>query len=129
MPDTNTTTTSLPRLNEPAPQFQATATTRPVLTAPDLLHKVGIDESILVAKAAAATSVSVTINRGFGLETRTSTVSIAPSASETRVVAKVEGSEMGEANVVQMTVGDASASTATWTIDALITPVTAQERR
>jgi hypothetical protein len=50
-------------------QFQAYATTRPVLTTSDLLRKVGIDESVLLAKAAAQT-VSVTINRDFGAETR-----------------------------------------------------------
>jgi hypothetical protein len=45
------------------------------------------------------------------------------------VVKLTEGLEMGEANVVQMTVGDSAASAATWTIDALITPVTTQESR
>jgi len=100
-----------------------------VPTTADLLHKVGIDESVLVAKAVAATSVTVTINRDFGKETRALSVSIAPAGSETRVVAKGEGSEMGEANVVQMTVGDSGASSATWTLDALVTPVIRQESR
>jgi hypothetical protein len=73
--------------------------------------------------------VSVIINRDFGKETRSASVSLAAAGSETRVVKKVEGSEMGEADVIQMTVGDSAASTATWTLDALITPVTAQEAR
>jgi hypothetical protein len=108
--------------------FQAYATTRPVQVAANLLQKFGIGESALLAKAAAQT-VTVTINRDFGKETRGVNVSLAPAGSETRVVKKVEGSEMGEADVIQMTVGDASASTATWTIDALVTPVIGQETR
>lgn len=109
--------------------FQAYATTRPVLATADLGSKCGIGESTLLAKAASAQSVTVTINRDFGKETRAVTVSIAPAASETRVVKKVEGSEMGEADVVQMTVGDSAASDAVWTVDALITPVIPQEVR
>jgi hypothetical protein len=108
-------------------QFQGTATTRPVQTTSDLMRKVGIDESILVAKAASdgerddQSRLRQRDARSVGESRR--------GGTETRVVAKVEGSEMGEANVVQMTVGDSAASTATWTIDALITPVKLQESR
>lgn len=109
--------------------FQAKVTTRPLMTTPDLLRKSGIGESTIVAKAATSMSVSVTIARDFGKETRTHTVSIAPAASETRVVKKAEGSEMGEADVIQMTIGDSAANEQVWTVDALIVPVTTQEMR
>lgn len=112
-----------------ATDFQAYATTRPVQTTPDLLRKVGIAESTLVAKAGAAQTVTVTINRDFGKETRAASVLLTAAGSETRVVKKVEGSEMGEADVIQMTVGDSAASDAVWTIDALVTPVIVQEVR
>lgn len=109
--------------------YQAYVTTRPLLTTPDLLKKVGVEESTLVTAAQAATNLTVTINRDFGKETRPLTVSLAAAASETRVIQKVGASEMGEADVVQMTIGDASALANTWTVDALITPVKTQERR
>ncbi len=109
--------------------FQAYVTSRPLLTAPDLLHKVGVAESILTAKALAGSDVTVTINRDFGKETRAVAVSLAPAAAETRVVKKVEGSEMGEADVIQMTIGDSAANEEIWTVDAIVVPVTSQEAR
>jgi hypothetical protein len=109
--------------------FQGTLTTRPVITADDLLQNIGIGESQLVATAGANTSVSVTINRDFDAETRSQSVSIAAAGTETRVIRKVEGSEMGEAKVVQMTVGDSAANEAKWTVHALTTPVVSQEAR
>ena len=109
--------------------FQAYATTRPLLMTGDLRHKVGMGEPTLIGKALAGSDVSVTINRDFGLETRTSSVSLAPAASETRVVKKLEGLEMGEADVMQVTTGDSSANTEVWTVDAVIAPVIHQEVR
>lgn len=116
-------------LDDNSAAYQAYVTSRPLLTTVDLLKKVGIEESTLITKAQAATNLTVTINRDFGKETRAQTVSIAAVASETRVIQKVGASEMGEADVVQMTIGDASALANTWTVDAVITPVKTQERR
>lgn len=109
--------------------FQGTITTRPLLTMPDLLRKVGVGESTLIGKATAGSDVTVTINRDFGLETRAFSVSLAPAASETRVIKKVEGSEMGEADVIQITIGDSAANDEVWTVDALVVPVVLQEMR
>lgn len=107
--------------------FQASVTSRPLLTTPDLLRRVGLAESTLIGKALAGSDVTVTIDRDFGSETRAVAVSLAPAGTETRVVKKVEGSEMGEARVLQLTVGDASANTEVWTVDCLIAPVLPQE--
>ena len=109
--------------------FKAEMTTRPLLMTRDLTHKVGLAESTLIAKALAGSDVTVTITRDFGKETRAHSVSLAPAASETRVIKKVEGSEMGEADVIQLTVGDSAANDEVWTIDAIIAPVIAQETR
>jgi hypothetical protein len=109
--------------------FQAYATTRPLLTTGDLMRKVGLAESTLIGKATAGSDVTVTIERDFGRETRAHGVSLAPAASETRVVKKVEGSEMGEADVIQLTIGDSAANTEVWTVDAMIAPVIPQETR
>ena len=103
--------------------FQGTVTTRHLLPSGNLLERTGVGESMLATKAQAATTLTVTINRDYGVETRALTVSIAPAASETRVTRKVEGSELSDASVLQMTVGDSAASTAVWTIDALVVPV------
>lgn len=109
--------------------FQSYVTTRPLLTTKDLSHKVGLGESTLIGKALAGSDVTVTINRDFGKETRAHSVSLAPAASETRVIKKVEGSEMGEADAVQLTVGDSAANDEVWTVDAIIAPVALQEAR
>lgn len=109
--------------------FQGTITTRPLLTTPDLLRKVGIGESTLIGVALAGSDVTVTINRDFSAETRAVSVSLAPAGTETRVIAKVEGSEMGEADVIQMTIGDSAANDEVWTVDAIVTPVMLQEVR
>jgi len=116
-------------LDDAGTDFQAYVTTRPLLTAPDLLHKVGVGESTIVAKATAGSDVTVTIQRDFGKETRAHAVSLAPAGAETRVIKKVDGSEMGEADAVQMTIGDSAANEEIWTVDALITPLTVQEKR
>lgn len=116
-------------LDDDGTDFQAYATTRPLLTTEDLGRKVGLGESTLIGKALAGSDVSVTIVRDFGKETRTHSVSLAPAASETRVVKKVEGSEMGEADAIQITIGDSAANEEVWTVDALIAPLVTQERR
>ncbi len=117
-------------LDDAGTTFKAYVTTRPILTTSDLLTKVGIAESTLVGKAQGDTTITVTINRDFGKETRAHSVLLTASAAgETRVVKKVEGSGMGEADVIQMTVGDASALASTWTLDCLIVPLTTQEVR
>jgi len=112
-----------------ATDFQAYITTRPVLTTADLAHKVGCLEPTVIGKALAGSDVSVTIARDFGKETRTQSISLAPAASETRVVQKVAALEMGEADAIQITVGDSAANDEVWSVDAVIVPVVSQEAR
>jgi len=109
--------------------FQGLVTSRPLLMTPDLRHKVGMREPTLLATALAGSDVTVTLTRDFGLETRSQAVSLAPTASETRVVRKVEGLEMGEADVLQISVGDSAANDERWSVDALIVPIVHQEPR
>jgi hypothetical protein len=109
--------------------FQAYATSRPLLTTKDLLHKVLMQEPIVIGKALAGSDVSVTLTRDFGKETRSQSISLAPAASETRVVQKVAALEMGEADALQITVGDSAANEETWLVDAVIVPVALKERK
>lgn len=116
-------------LDDNGAAFRGYTTTRPLLTTPDLLHKVGLEQATIIGKALAGSDLTVTITRDFGKETRTHSVSLAPVGSETRIVKKVEGSEMGEADSVQYTVGDTAVSTEAWLWDAIVAPVLSQEER
>lgn len=109
--------------------FQGQIRTRPLLTTKDLAHKVGMWEPTVIGKALASSNVSITLNRDFGKETRTTSISLAPAGSETRIVQKVAVLEMGEADALQITVGDASANDQQWTVDAVVVPVQRQEAR
>lgn len=70
-------------------------------------------------------SLSVTLTGNYGQTTgRTASVSMAATGSETRALRVVEGVAYGDtAGSVQIRVGDAAASTQTWTIDALVVPI------
>jgi hypothetical protein len=109
--------------------FQAYATSRPLLTTTDLTHKVVMQEPTVIGKALAGSDVSVTLNRDFGKETRTQSISLAPAGSETRIVQKVAAIEMGEADAIQITVGDSAANEEVWSVDAVIVPMVQKERR
>lgn len=104
--------------------FQAYVTPRPLAIDG---HRFGIGQSIVTAKAGSAT-LTQTIIRDYGVETVTATVSLAASGSETRVVRKIEGSDMSQAKALQTQIGDGSAIDQTWTIDALAIPITKQDK-
>lgn len=88
-----------------------------------------VSESHLLAKASAGVTITQTIDRDYGLQTRTSTALLTAAGSETRVQKQFEGSSMADAGVVQFQVGDASAASNTWQLDALIVPATAKQQR
>ena len=85
--------------------------------------------SPIVLGNAGTQSLTVTMTGDYGQTTgRAAAVSMAASGSETRALRVVEGVAYGDtAGSVQIRVGDASASTQTWTLDALIVPVEAAE--
>jgi len=107
--------------------FQAYVTTRPVTVSRDLLHKVGIGEPVVVTKSTTG-SIGLSLVRDFGVETRTFTVDMLATGSATRGVTKSEA-RLGEANVVQVTIGDTAATAQAWTAEAVVIPVVGQERR
>jgi hypothetical protein len=84
-------------------------------------HHKRVAESYLQASAQSGVSIQQSFIRNFGDETnRTSTVTLTATASETRVVRKFEASAAADVKMLQITLGDAAASTATWTLDELI---------
>lgn len=104
-----------------------------VKTKPYALGGLGVNckvgQSHLTAKATANTTIVQTIDRDYGAETRTSQCTLGATGSETRVQRQFEGSEMTGAGVVQFQLGDAAATSQSWTLDALMVPYQAQEER
>jgi hypothetical protein len=88
-----------------------------------------VGQSHLTAKATANTTIVQTIDRDYGVETRTSQCTLGATGTETRVQRQFEGSEMTGAGVVQFQLGDADATSQSWTLDALMVPYWAQEER
>lgn len=116
-------------LEDPGVDFQAYIKSRPVITAGDLGRKVGLAEPYLLAKALSGVTLTLTTDRDFGAETRTHTATLTASGSETRVLKKFEGGEVGEADVIQVQIGDGAAQEGAWSIDALVVPVLRQESK
>lgn len=116
-------------LDDAGADFQAYVKTRPVITNGALGRKHGLREPFLEAKVLTGVTVTLTTDRDFGAETRTHTMLLTATAggTETRAVKKFEGGEVGEADVIQMQVGDGVAQKGAWVMDALIVLVTTQE--
>ena len=116
-------------LDDGGTDFQAYVKSRPVLTSGELGRKVGLEEPYLLAKTLSGVTLTLTTDRDFGAETRTHTVLLTAAASETRALKKVEGAGVGEADVIQVQIGDGSAQEGAWSLDALVIPKTTQEAR
>ena len=114
-------------LDDAGTDFQAYVDSRPVLTTGQLGRKIGMFEPYLLATALSGVSLTLTTQRGFGLESRTHTVALTAAASETRVFKKIEGGEVGEADVLQVRLGDGAAQEGAWSVDALVIPTQTQE--
>lgn len=109
--------------------FQAYVKTKPLHPAQSLGFKVGLGEPCVLAKAASGVMVTVTSDRDFGKEQRSHQQILTAEQSETRVVRKFDGAGIGEADVVQLTIGDDTAREGAWSIDAVWVPPTVQEIR
>jgi len=116
-------------LDDGGTDFQAYVKPRPVVTMGELGRKVGMAEPYILAKALSGVTLTLTSDRDFGLETRTHTALLTASASETRVVKKFEGGEVGEADVISVQIGDGAAQDGAWSIDGLIVPTLPQETK
>ncbi len=117
-------------LDDAGTAFQARIKSRPIVATGELGRKHGLEEPYVLAKASAVgVSITLTTDRDFGKETRTHTVALSPDATETRVFRRFEGGGIGEADVIQVEVGDVAAQSGAWTLDALVVPKTQQEWR
>lgn len=125
--------TKLLRLNDESVQqddsssFQAYATSPAFNMGRMQFHK-RLAEPYLQALAVSGVTITQTWTRNHGDETgRTSTVSLTPTGSQTRVVRKFEGGELVDADHAQVTLGDGSAANNAWTMDEWIAPFEMQE--
>lgn len=107
--------------------FQAYVKTRSVIGHEQFGQAVGVKENVLLARAATGVTLRQTIDRDFGAELQTSTVSLTPDASETRVLRAFEGSMQSDIGIVQLQIGDAAAaSTPQWSLDQLAVTLDSQ---
>ncbi len=112
-------------LDDDGTKFQAFVTSGLIVPAQQLGTFVDVGETVLVAKAQAGVTIQQTLIRDYGLENRTSTVVLTPAGSEARVIVKVEGSAMAQAKTLQVTLGDVSAVSSAWSLEALVIPLSA----
>ena len=115
--------------NDAGTNFQAFVLTRPILTSGELGKKIGLEEVYMLAATQSGVTITLTVDRDFAVETRTFTTVLTAAGSATRTLEKFENSGMGEADIIQLQVGDGAAASNTWTLDALIIPKTPQEPR
>ena len=89
----------------------------------------GVKEPHLQAVAYDDTWISMTIVKNFGIDTRSGVIELTPYFRETRVTRKYPALELSECTMVQVTVGDAQATTRGWTLDAVMVPIVQEEGR
>ena len=116
-------------LDDAGTDFQAYVKGRPVVGSGELGTKVGMDEPYLAAKVLTGVTITMTSDRDHAAETRTHTQTLTAAGTETRVFKKMEGGEVGEADVIQLQIGDGSAQEGQWTLDAVVVPIKYQEEK
>jgi hypothetical protein len=110
--------------------FQAYVQTKEY--APQGLDKnLALLEPHLVAEVASGVTITATAYTDFGLRSSdaTGTALLTASGSETRVNKKLEGFQTGNVGSFSLRIGDGSAASNNWTLDALTVPYKPQEAR
>lgn len=94
-----------------------------VLTKPYLLGGLGayctVAQGTLIAPAASGVQLVQQLIRDCGKETQTSTVSLTPVGSESRVMRLIDAGSMAGCWAIQFLLGDAAAVTNQWAIDVV----------
>lgn len=110
--------------------FQAYVTTKP-LQPGGAGYKGRTGDVLLRAPVAAGVTITATVTRDFdSAQTLSGTVSLAASGTETRIASPANrfgGTAFGSAEFIQLTVGDGSAASNAWSLDAVTIPVERQE--
>lgn len=88
-----------------------------------------VNERHLLARPSPGVTITCSAIRDAGVETITSTVSLTAVGSETVVQRKFESGEIAGAGLVRFRIGDASAVSNGWILDAFVANYTGQEPR
>jgi hypothetical protein len=106
--------------------FKAFITLKP-LDAAGHGFKTDLENVYVQAKVATGVTLTATITRDHGIESITPTVLLTASGSETRVVKRIENAQFSGCQHVGITIGDASATANSWTLDGLTVQLGQQE--
>jgi hypothetical protein len=79
-----------------------------------VLNKIGVMAGTLVATAAAGVSILVKALRDFELETKSTTISLTPTASETVVIKDIDNLSISSGKVVQIEFADEATPSGSW---------------
>lgn len=98
--------------------YRAYFETKP-FTMRSLLARAGVMAGAVMALASDGVTLAVKLIRNYGEEEITKTVSLAPVATETRVVRDLDNLSMSDLRTLALEVGDASAIDSDWEIDQI----------
>jgi len=93
--------------------FSARIVTAPLVLA-KLLNRFGIMSGVLMAAASAGVSILVKAVRDFGLETKSTTVSLSPAGSEVVIIEPIDNLSTAENRVVQIEFADQVTPSGDW---------------
>ena len=99
-------------------EYAAHITSKPY-TPVGILHRFGVMAGALIAKAQADATVDVTVTRDFGLESKTVSVDLDPTGSETRVIRPLDNLALSELRVVQVEFADPDTPGERWELNGL----------
>lgn len=100
--------------------YTARIVTRPYTLA-SILNEFGVMAGALLAKAAAGVSVVITAVRDFGLETKSVTADLTPTAAEDQVIVALDDLSFAELKAVQFEFSDPVSTAARWELNQLAT--------
>jgi hypothetical protein len=107
--------------------FQATLTTRPIQPG-GAGYNGQMGDLVLLAPVATGVTLTATVTPDFAASaTKTGTALLTAAGSETRVSKRMAGTDLESAQFLQITLGDAAASTSVWSFDRLVAAVSRQE--
>lgn len=110
-------------LNDDGVPFQAYVETGPLGSVLPNGQLVELSTPVLTASASPGQQIQVAVVKDFGKEIRYGLVDLTPEKTESLVIKDVLDCEIESARAVQLTIGDAQAVDASWTLHQLMIPM------
>lgn len=104
--------------------FQALGRTRCLTLTSDLERFEAANQPIVVGLAQASSLITVKVISDFSLTAAEADILLDPQESESRVIRRVDGVNLGDVSAVQLQFGDTAAMASRWAIDAIVMPTT-----